>query len=342
MEALGRTGASTMTVLFPRGSDNVGDELNHWLWPALLADLPCTAESTTLLGIGTLLNQDFCARLNDVSRINVLGTGAGYGPPPVLDERWHCYAVRGPRSARALGLPDEAGVADAAYLLATLDWAAGRPPRKQGRIVVVPHHRSLRLLDWAAVCEEAGLTFLSPLEPAAAFMRELTSADLVLAEAMHGAILADIARVPWVAFSFGGQFNRDKWQDWAEAFSLPLHVHNLAGFYDPHYQAAGKGRFHHLSQWLKVRLHAQGIGKRKWRSLTPPGWPLGQARQTLLEALRDLAGQAGQLTDPGIFNTRVGQLYDCVNRLRRDHGGADRQPLSGAPEAFFARQGEST
>lgn len=330
-----------MKVLYPAGSDNVGDELNRWLWPALLDGLPKCAEHSVLLGIGTLLNQEFCARAQDAQRINVLGTGAGYGVPPVRDERWHFYALRGPRSARALGLPEETGVADAAYLLATLNWSALKPACRSGRTVVVPHHRSLRLLDWAAVCEEAGLTFLSPLEPATVFMRELAAADLVLAEAMHGAILADIVRVPWVAFSFGGQFNTDKWHDWAEAFSLPLRVTRLAGFYDPAYQTSRKGRFYHVAQWLKVRAYARGLGKRKWRSLTPPGWPLARARQDLREALRGLAAQAGQLTDDDIFQARVDRLYECVNQLRRDHGGAEREPLRGDPQAFFASQSDS-
>jgi hypothetical protein len=61
-------------------------------------------------------------------------------------------------------------------------------------------------------------------------MRELASADLVLAEAMRGALLADILRVPWVLFSFGGQFNTDKWYDWAEAFSMSLQVAEIPGF----------------------------------------------------------------------------------------------------------------
>jgi hypothetical protein len=37
-----------ITLAFPRGSDNVGDELNAWLWPALLGDLMADSQATLL------------------------------------------------------------------------------------------------------------------------------------------------------------------------------------------------------------------------------------------------------------------------------------------------------
>lgn len=327
-----------MKVLFPMGSDNVGDELNGWLWPSLLDDLP-EHEGTVLLGIGTLLNKTFCSRLQGVARINVLGTGAGYGALPQRDERWHLYAVRGPRTARAMGLPDTYAVADAAYLLATLDWASWKSA--EGKTVVIPHHRSLRLVDWQFICDQAGLTFLSPTLPAEVFMRELASSRLVLTEAMHGAILADIVRIPWVAFSFGGQFNADKWYDWTEAFDLPLALTELPGFYDPTFQGGKRGPLHHLGQWLKVRACNFGLGKGKWRSLTPPGWPLEMHARELVGALRTLAQGSGQLTEKRVFEARVARLYELVGQLRREHGGDERGPLTGDPQSFFGRQGVS-
>ncbi|MGB4073772.1 polysaccharide pyruvyl transferase family protein [Pseudomonas sp.] len=330
-----------MKATYPAGSENVGDELNRWLWPALLGDLPTDSTSgSALLGIGTLLNREFCTRLDGVSRINVLGTGAGYGSPPEQDARWHCYAVRGPRSAKAMGLSSEHAVADAAYLLATLDWSVWTSTARTGKTVVVPHHRSLRFLDWAAICEQAGLTFLSPLLSAESFMQELASADLVLAEAMHGAILADILRVPWVPFSFGGQFNAEKWYDWAEAFGVSLQVTELSGFYEAARFAGRKGLLHHCGQWLKAGLQRCGLGKRKWRAVTPPGWPFERAEKELVQALRGVSQLPGQLTGEQVFRQRVAQLYCCVNQLRRDYGGEDCKPLSGNPQAFFSRYGE--
>ncbi|MDX5371548.1 MAG: polysaccharide pyruvyl transferase family protein [Pseudomonadaceae bacterium] len=324
-----------MQVIYPAGSENVGDELNGWLWPALLGDIENDSGKQVLLGIGTLLNKHFCERLRDAEAIHVLGTGAGYGEPPRIDSRWHWHAVRGPLSARAMGLADDRAVADAAYLLATLDWADWCPTGADD-VVVVPHHRSLRLVDWEQVCARAGLTFLSPLLPAESFMRALCNARLVITEAMHGAILADILRKPWVAFSFGRQFAEDKWQDWAQAFDLSLTLHRLLGFYDTARHGAGRGLPHHAGNWLKAELWRRGLGKRKWRSLTPPGWPLTQALTELEAQLKRLALESGQLSGEQVFRQRVAQLHERVNDMRRQLGADPILPLGGSPERFFS------
>ncbi|MGQ7959670.1 hypothetical protein ACUTAF_18485 [Pseudomonas sp. SP16.1] len=322
-------------LCYPRGSDNVGDELNAWLWPALLGDIRHDAD-TALLGIGTLLNESFCRQLRSEQRIAVLGTGAGYGALPRLDARWTVYALRGPRTAAALGLPADLAIADSAYLLAGLDWAVRREEGQAGDILVVPHHRSLPLLDWQALCDRAGMTFLSPLLPAEVFMTRLRSARLVLTEAMHGAILADVARVPWRAFSFGRQFNLDKWLDWSEALEIDLDVQPLKGFYDPSYAGhRSTGQIKHVTRSLKAKCCSYGLGKAKWRSITPPSWQVAHDAERLAMDLRVLAGHAGQLSNEQVFQHRVAQLLSAVNALRIDLGAAQSKGLTGSPADFF-------
>ncbi|WOC79429.1 hypothetical protein RTE98_02605 [Stutzerimonas frequens] len=322
-------------LCYPRGSDNVGDELNAWLWPALLGDIRHDTD-IELLGIGTLLNEPFCRQLHAERRIAVLGTGAGYGAPPQLDGRWTVYALRGPRTAAALGLPANLAIADSAYLLADLDWVGGRAEAQGGEVLVVPHHRSLPLLDWQALCDRAGLAFLSPLLPADAFMARLASARLVLAEAMHGAILADVVRVPWRAFSFGRQFNLDKWLDWSDAFEIDLDVQQLDGFYDSGYAGHDStGQIKHIVRGLKAKCCSYGFGKAKWRSITPPSWQVEHDTDRLAMALRVLAGHGGQLSDDSVFRHRVARLLSAVNALRTDLGAAPSQGLTGLPRDFF-------
>ncbi|MFL9814305.1 hypothetical protein D7241_13705 [Stutzerimonas sp. VN223-3] len=322
-----------MNVVYPTGSCNVGDELNGWMWNTLLADFH--DPDTALLGVGTLLNQEFCKRLADKRRVLVFGTGAGYGSVPTIDARWKFYAVRGAGTARCLGLSADKAVADASYLLATLDWQS--MSRREGKIVVVPHHRSLRLLDWSRLCAESGLTFVSPLLSADLFMKQLCSADLVLSEAMHGAILADIARVPWRAFSFGRHFNTEKWRDWGDAFDLKLELTQLHGFYDPSFYLSDRPRLKHLMLGAKAFASKGSLGKKKWKTVTPPGWPLGKAINGAVQALRSLAAMEGQLSDINIYRSRVAMLYERLDSLRRDHGLAIGGVMSGDPLPYLSK-----
>lgn len=166
-------------------------------------------------------------------------------------------------------------------------------------------------------------------------MRALSGADLVLSEAMHGAILADILRVPWSAFSFGRQFNADKWSDWSEMFALSLSITEFSGFYDPACSARGRSFFHHASTRLKAEASRAGLGKAKWARVTPVGWPLGAAKALLVSALVKLSHSDGQLSSDRVIKARTDLLYERLNLLRHDLGLKERGALVGDPFSFF-------
>jgi succinoglycan biosynthesis protein ExoV len=171
---------------------NVGDDLNPWLWGRLIPDLLDDDATTLFLGIGTLLND----RLPAARRTVVFGTGAGYGRrPPVLDARWAVYCVRGPLTAAALRLPKHLAITDPAALVATL----GVRPHSDGRTpAFMPHHVSAARADLTAICADVGLRFVDPRWSVDRVLGELCSTSVLVTEAMHGAILADALRIPWI------------------------------------------------------------------------------------------------------------------------------------------------
>jgi succinoglycan biosynthesis protein ExoV len=207
----------------PRG--NFGDDLNPWLWSRLLPgcftgelshDPRCRDVSaggeTLFVGIGTLLNENVPGHARKV----VFGSGAGYGPPPVLDSSWDFFCVRGPATAALLGLDKAAAITDPGVLVRTIELPHSSPIH---RLAFMPHCASARRADWSTICESIGIGFIDPQWPVDDVLRAIRSTEVLITEAMHGAIVADALRVPWIAVATGSTLNF-KWNDWCQSMSL--------------------------------------------------------------------------------------------------------------------------
>ncbi|MFO1514855.1 MAG: polysaccharide pyruvyl transferase family protein [Verrucomicrobiota bacterium] len=199
---------------YKAANGNVGDDLNPWLWERLIPGLFGGDDGTLFVGIGTLLND----RLPHARRTVVFGTGVGYGTcPAVPDASWTVYCVRGPITAAALGLSAELAITDPAALVATLGvrtHADGRAP------AFMPHHLSAPLVDWSTLCSDASLRFIDPRWSVDEVLGSLKRTSLLITEAMHGAILADALRVPWIPTVCAEQILALKWVDWCRSMGL--------------------------------------------------------------------------------------------------------------------------
>jgi succinoglycan biosynthesis protein ExoV len=192
---------------------NFGDDLNLWLWDFLLPGFRDVHPDVMLVGVGTVLNP---VLLPPGQKKLVVGSGYGYGEPPdVRDPEWDVRCVRGPMTAKKLGLPEEMGITDPAALIADMPEFRNLP--KIHKKTYIPHWESAEFGMWPAVCEPAGLTYLDPRSEAKAVIRHIAQSELIVAESMHGAILADAFRVPWIAVSTSRSINNFKWNDWASS-----------------------------------------------------------------------------------------------------------------------------
>jgi succinoglycan biosynthesis protein ExoV len=205
---------------------NFGDDLNAWLWPRLIPDLLDDDDDTLFVAIGSILDR----RIPQEPQKVVFGTGVGYGLLPVLDERWQIWCVRGPLTARALGLPARLAVTDPAALVRTVRTG---PVSKPHRVSFVPHFRSPRRaeaagLDLYKLCASVGINYIDPRKGVEHVLAAIESSQMVLAEAMHGAIVADALRIPWVPLQLYDQILNLKWHDWCGSVGIKytplLHV----------------------------------------------------------------------------------------------------------------------
>ncbi len=199
---------------------NFGDDLNEWLWDSLLPGCwEANDDDALMSAIGTLIGP----AMPDARRWVVFSSGAGYGPPPadLHSSRWRISCVRGPLTARVLGLDPGLAVTDGASLIGALPEYAPVPESERHGVVFMPHHQALKAGDWQAVAERAGVTFLDPRDDSRATLQRIRRARLVIADAMHAAIAADAMRVPWVPVTTSVEISTFKWLDWTMSLGLP-------------------------------------------------------------------------------------------------------------------------
>ena len=295
-----------MLYYFQIDHGNFGDELNPWLWSKLAPELCDASDPRLFLAIGTILD----ARVPREPRKFVFGSGCAPEAEVAIDERWKFYAVRGPRTAAKLGLVPECAVADPAILIRQL--AAPRPAA-QYPAAFMPHHQSTLSADWQRLCAEAGIHFLDPRKSVDEVLPELLRTELLLTEAMHGAIVADALRVPWIAVRLYPQFVEFKWRDWAESLGIDLRLHDVPPIFESDFRQ-GKTWL----QAVKRSVANLGVGKAKWKRYSV-GATSKKHRTATLEQLRALAKNVQpQLSLESKLKSAESRLGEILQALRAD------------------------
>ena len=214
-----------MQLYYFKGSrPNFGDDLNPWLWPRLLNhDLFNDDDRELFLGIGSILYDSFP---NDRKKI-VFGSGyGGYTNLPVIDETWEFRFVRGKITAGLLNIDENLAFGDSAILVRSC--VAMNGDKKHG-ISFMPHWESTLYGAWDRVCEAAGIHFIDPCAATEDVLDDIVSSEVLIAEAMHGAIVADALRVPWIPVKPIQEQHQMKWHDWASALDLRISAYDIPG-----------------------------------------------------------------------------------------------------------------
>ena len=271
----------------PNGERNFGDELGPWLWERLLPGAFDDNEEEVFVGIGTLLNN----RLPHASRLVVFGSGVGYGEShPVLDERWSIYCLRGPLSAAALGVPSSLAITDPGALVRLYV-----PPRKSNghrrSFSYMPHWR-YACDDWRRVCDRIGFGYIDPRWDVEQVMTAIGQTGVLIAEAMHGAIVADALRVPWIPARSHAAILEFKWRDWCASLDME---------YSPE----------RIIPALPLSSQPTAVRRAKHRART---WAAAARLLAISLTARP------RLSDESVLEERTERLSAALDRLRRDLG----------------------
>ncbi|MGQ4647711.1 polysaccharide pyruvyl transferase family protein [Lyngbya aestuarii] len=234
------------------GTANFGDSLNLWLWKQLLPGVFDEDETTAFIGIGTLINNLLPDRVPNAKRIIIFSSGVGYEKgTPLIDDSWKIYCLRGLLSAQKLGVPASLAITDGAILVRRL---FKTDSIKVNRFAFMPHihHANYGSDIWKSICTEIGFAYIDPRSPIEQILSAINQTEVLLAEAMHGAIVADALRVPWIPVCSSARILTFKWQDWCSSIEVkyqPKYVMPWGDIYPP--VARGiRSSFRATSHWV--------------------------------------------------------------------------------------------
>lgn len=213
-------------IYYASEKGNVGDELNFWLWEKFFGkEIIDDYQDVAFLGIGSILleNSWFLEEASKYKHKIIFGTGVrSINEKLLFDESWNISFLRGPFSSLKINNNIDNYISDAAYALPLVeDYSKYLDLPKKYKVSVIPYFKSLDKAYWENICKEFGWNLITTeTKDVDWFLKEVASSEFVISEAMHGAILADILRVPWKRLKFhshvyeGMNVSEFKWEDW--------------------------------------------------------------------------------------------------------------------------------
>lgn len=283
---------------------NFGDELNDFLWDEILPVGFLDEDPAQLfLGIGSILWNDYPIAARKV----VAGSGyGGYTPPPnVQDGSWDVIFVRGPKTAARLGLAPEKAICDSALLLRLLPAVKSKTSRS--KVAFMPHFQSLMLGFWPKVCERAGISMIDPRSNPHEIIDRIKAVDVLVTEAMHGAIVADALRTPWICARPVQAAHQSKWLDWAESLEINLRSHPLSPS--------------NLREWYQSRSKAPKVWRGKILSEMPIFTPINEIMtDRAAQRLVKLTGCEPQLSADDVIDSVTIRASEALEKFVRSEG----------------------
>jgi succinoglycan biosynthesis protein ExoV len=320
-------------VHFESPVPNFGDDLNAQLWPRLAPDLFAASDKDRgFVGIGTIIGMD----VGELVQLEVFSSGAGYDRiAKWANKRVTFHCVRGPVTARLLGLEPELALTDGAILTPLVD---GFPSRATGGggTAVVPHFETIAFPGWDAACRQAGFRLLDPRGTPAEVIEQIAAAELVLTESLHGAVLADTYGVPWIPFATSRNFGTSKWVDWTASVGLDFDLRLVPPPNAQQLIAFGK-RSEPYGATLRFTLE-QAVGEFNVRMEAPPRNPLKEVAKAVIrrtpmagrllgyhpartaEALTALATMPPMQSKAALRAELSARMFEALQKLARSAG----------------------
>ncbi|MFO7979081.1 MAG: polysaccharide pyruvyl transferase family protein [Bacteroidales bacterium] len=288
---------------------NFGDAINPLIFNQLLPDFFDQKDQSLFLGIGSILGL-FHGSIN-TRRIVVCSSGFAYGQMPELNHRYDIRCVRGPLTAKALKLPAHLAVTDGAVLLRLLD-EFKVPVSKKYPFSFIPHHHSEKVYDqWQELLPEVDMHYISPRLEAHQAITQIRQSECIVAEAMHGAIIADAFRIPWIPVKMFQHINAFKWQDWMLSMQMKYAPHQLSSLF-------GDSWIRHMISTERFPFDKKGI----IASALTPAYKKYQdlyKKKKFIRELKAIREKEPVLSNESLLESRVDQLQQILYEIRNTY-----------------------
>ena len=214
---------------------NIGDDLNTWLWPKIFGSDFFKDKKNAFLGIGSILiaDSDYIEKSEKHELKIVFGTGVRSIEQVFdFDSTWDISFLRGPFSSYIVTGSLNNFITDSAYFISLLpEYNNYKKFKKKHKVSFIPYYKSVGLVDWEKCCERLGWNLILPTGgDVEGFLNQVAESESVVAEAMHGAIIADALRVPWKRLKFNAHLfegvivSEFKWNDWLYSIDTKEHI----------------------------------------------------------------------------------------------------------------------
>ncbi|WP_373032374.1 polysaccharide pyruvyl transferase family protein [Sulfurovum sp.] len=296
-----------MKLIYHEGN-NFGDKLNPLLFNKLLPGVLDNNEDELFLGIGSILGlkQKYKQKKIVFSSGYAADDIDTYGQVPIIDNSYEILCVRGPLTCDILNLDQKYAVADGALLINEI--IPDSLIKKEDNVIYIPHHKSEDMYEgWEELCLDAGMKYVSPKWEVQDVLREIKNAKLVITESMHGAIVADSMRVPWIPVKAFPYINEFKWHDWGKSLEMDFRFHSLPSI--------------HSSNFFNKILQ-QKISMKLPEFISNPvsGAIHYKRRKEFVSGLKKLKNRHAHLSDEEVWNNKVSQLYDILETFKVKKG----------------------
>jgi succinoglycan biosynthesis protein ExoV len=301
-----------MKLLYHRGK-NFGDAINPLMFESLLPNFFNEEKEYSFLGIGSVLGLQKPDA--DVKKMIVFSSGIGggdektYGGKPTSSQlsKYDFRCVRGPLTAKYFNLPDNKAVCDGAILLPNVI----APPSlivKKYKFSYMPHVGTFTYFSyWKELLASIDINLIDPRDEVNHVIEELNKTEILFTEAMHGAIIADAYRIPWIPIRSKKTVNSFKWKDFCLSLDLKYQPNDIKTLYDFDFLKEI------IDSKLKFNLANNLMGK---------GYMLYQkvlVEKTVLSQFNKLKNQSPILSKTNLLNLKKEELLDLLYQTSKDY-----------------------